>query len=559
LAGYYAPAAITLAATEIIFDNRDASATPYGEWIGSTVVSGYYASDYQHHYANGLSPEGIVVDNRDAGFSTLGEWIGSTAISGYYASDYQHHFANGAPVGGVIIDNRDAAFSTLGEWIGSTAISGYYASDYQHHFANGAPVGGITIDNLDANVQTIGTWTNSTSTAGYYGSNYQHHFASDGSSTFTWLADIVASGDYYVYARWTAHSNRASNARYTVNHNGGATMVMQNQRSNGGVWNLLGTFNFSQGSQYGISLSDEADGYVIADAVKLVPVNAQPNTAIWTYTATQNNSFQVYARWTQHSNRASNATYTVNHDAGATAVTVDQRVNGAQWNLLGTYDFSAGSSYDITLTDQADGYVIADAIKIVPIDAPPNSALWSFNVANNGQYNVYARWTQHSNRASNATYTVTHDAGQTPTVVDQRASGATWNLLGTYDFTAGAPYNVTLTDQADGYVIADAIMVTPVGAAPNRFIWNLSIPDTGQYQVYARWTSHPNRATDAKYTVSHDGGENTVLMNQQQSGAQWILVGTYSFTQGQAYSVTLTDEADGYVIADAIRLVPVGP
>ena len=52
----------------------------------------------------------------------------------------------------------------------------------------------------------------------------------------------------------------------------------------------------------------------------------------------------------------------------------------------------------------------------------------------------------------------------------------------------------------------------------------------GQYEVYAQWTRHANRATDATYTVTHAGGSTPVAVNQQ---------------------------ANGYVIADAIRLVPV--
>jgi hypothetical protein len=57
--------------------------------------------------------------------------------------------------------------------------------------------------------------------------------------------------------------------------------------------------------------------------------------------------------------------------------------------------------------------------------------------------------------------------------------------------------------------------------------------------------------------VVHDGGNDTVVANQQQSGNQWNSLGIFAFTQGGQYSVTLTDRADGYVIADAVRLVPV--
>ncbi|MCU7843314.1 MAG: hypothetical protein KZQ93_05695 [Candidatus Thiodiazotropha sp. (ex Monitilora ramsayi)] len=236
---------------------------------------------------------------------------------------------------------------------------------------------------------------------------------------------------------------------------------------------------------------------------------------------------------------------------------MDQRFNGAAWNLLGTFSYSQTNSYTITLTDQADGYVIADAIKIVPIDAQPNTAYWWFDVPQTDQYRVFARWTAHPNRASNASYTISSDAGDQAASINQQLNGGVWNLLGTYSFTSGQGYSVNLTDQANGYVIADSIMVSLVNAAPNRFRWNLTIPKTGQYEVHARWTSHPNRATNTVYSVMHEGGETPVTVNQQTNGAKWNLLGTFNFIQGGAYHVELTDQADGYVIADGIRLVPI--
>jgi RHS repeat-associated protein len=75
--------------------------------------------------------------------------------------------------------------------------------------------------------------------------------------------------------------------------------------------------------------------------------------------------------------------------------------------------------------------------------------------------------------------------------------------------------------------------------------------------VYAQWTQHANRATDATYTVTHAGGSTPVAVNQQANGGVWNLLGIFSLSPGPAHNVTLTDLANGYVIADAIRLVPV--
>lgn len=45
---------------------------------------------------------------------------------------------------------------------------------------------------------------------------------------------------------------------------------------------------------------------------------------------------------------------------------VDQKIDGSQWNLLGTYPFAAGTSGYVVLSDDADKYVIADAIRLEP-------------------------------------------------------------------------------------------------------------------------------------------------------------------------------------------------
>jgi RHS repeat-associated protein len=194
-----------------------------------------------------------------------------------------------------------------------------------------------------------------------------------------------------------------------------------------------------------------------------VPPEAAPNTATWTLTVPTAGSYQAYARWTQHPNRATDAQYTVNHAGGATQVTVNQAAGGGNWSPLGSFTFNAGPT-TITLTDQANGYVIADAVQLAPAGAAPNSATWSPNLS--GPYELYAKWTDHVNRATNATYTVTHPGGATPVTVNQQAGGGQWNLLGTFNLTPSS--NITLTDQANGYVVADAIQLISVGPAPQQ-------------------------------------------------------------------------------------------
>ena len=61
---------------------------------------------------------------------------------------------------------------------------------------------------------------------------------------------------------------------------------------------------------------------------------------------------------------ATNVPVSIKHAAGTARVTVDQSKNGGKWQLLGTYEFAAGTSSSVTISNAGtDGFVVADAIK----------------------------------------------------------------------------------------------------------------------------------------------------------------------------------------------------
>jgi RHS repeat-associated protein len=413
----------------------------------------------------------IILDNGSAAFTTTGTWPTSTSVPGFIGPNYQSHEPNGAPPSAIVVDNAHPGFSVTGTWPTSTAVSGFLGGHYQVHAANGEPPSAIVADNSSGSA--IGTWPTSTAVSGFVGTNYQIRPAGTGASMFIWTLAVPSAGTYQAYARWTQHPNRATNAKYTVNHASGAQVVMVNMEQGGGSWSLLGTFDFNSGPTT-ISLSDDANDYVIADAVMLVPTGASPNTATWTLSVPTAGSYQVYARWTQHPNRATDAKYTVTHAFGSTEVTVNQEAGGGNWNSLGTFDFNAGTA-SVSLTDQANGYVIADSVMLVPPGAAPNTATWTPNVAQAGSYEIYARWSQHTNRATDATYTVIHASGSTAIPVNQQQNGGAWNLLGTYTLQPGAAHKISLTDQANGYLVADAIQLVPVNLIVEKKLYFIHV------------------------------------------------------------------------------------
>ncbi len=91
--------------------------------------------------------------------------------------------------------------------------------------------------------------------------------------------------------------------------------------------------------------------------------------------------------------------------------------------------------------------------------------------------------------------------------------------------------------------------------------WTFST-SPGRYRFAATWTTHANRATNARFTVSEGTTElGSFEVNQElapddftDGGTTWeYLGGTYDIT-GSTVSVRLSDAANQYVIADAVSL-----
>ena len=95
------------------------------------------------------------------------------------------------------------------------------------------------------------------------------------------------------------------------------------------------------------------------------------DTASWSFTLPRPGKYEVYAWWWAGDWRPSNVPYTVKHSAGSTTVRVNQQTNGAQWNLLGAFDFQASGS--VTVSDDATPGqdVAADAIRLVYVGIAP--------------------------------------------------------------------------------------------------------------------------------------------------------------------------------------------
>jgi N-acetylmuramoyl-L-alanine amidase len=133
----------------------------------------------------------------------------------------------------------------------------------------------LIVDNTDGAVQVKGKWTQTQETPGFYGANYLFHTAGDGSSSVTWpFPSSSGTGHFSVFAQWSAGPNRASNATYQIASSSGTTSVSVSQKTNGGGWQSLGAFDFQPNKGQGVTLTNKADGVVVADAIRFLSADA---------------------------------------------------------------------------------------------------------------------------------------------------------------------------------------------------------------------------------------------------------------------------------------------
>ncbi|MCS6850528.1 MAG: choice-of-anchor D domain-containing protein [Gemmataceae bacterium] len=107
--------------------------------------------------------------------------------------------------------------------------------------------------------------------------------------------------------------------------------------------------------------------------VRYIAAGTGTATATWTFIGLASGTYRVSATWSPFSNRATNAPFTVNTGV-STLVTVNQQLTpssfteaGTAWqDLAGPYVVTGGSII-VTLSNAANNFVIADAIRIEKI------------------------------------------------------------------------------------------------------------------------------------------------------------------------------------------------
>jgi L,D-transpeptidase-like protein len=138
----------------------------------------------------------------------------------------------------------------------------------------------LVVSNSDLSVQVTGPWQ--TGTTPDTNQEYLFRTPGQGGATVFWpFPTSLGAGQYQVYANWASGPDRATSANYFVASSDGTQTVAENQQTNGGSWQSLGTFSFTPGSGQGVTLTDSSTGIVVAGSVRYVTASdaAQAATA----------------------------------------------------------------------------------------------------------------------------------------------------------------------------------------------------------------------------------------------------------------------------------------
>jgi hypothetical protein len=221
---------------------------------------------------------------------------------------------------------------------------------------------------------------------------------------------------------------------------------------------------------------------------------------------------------------------------------IDDSVGSPSFTTTGTWTNWVNQGYDGEL----------DYAPAMSTTVGPASATWAFNVLVPYEfYKVETTWTKNTNRATNAPYTISGGAsGVTlPVAVNQQVSPVgvvdgnnwTWQELGVYEASQNGTIDVSLSNGANGYVIADAVRVEPVSSTGPAIMVQAGtgavndpavVPTlTGSQQTVVNFGTSATGGTGATkvFTVSNGGGAALTITNLTVPTG-YTLVGSYNPT-----------------------------
>ncbi|MCM1966355.1 DNRLRE domain-containing protein [Streptomyces sp. G1] len=161
-------------------------------------------------------------------------------------------------------------------------------------------------------------------------------------------------------------------------------------------------------------------------------------------------------------------------------------------------------------------------------------------------------WTEET-ATWNSAGTITGELSGTAVVVDDGDAGRT-AAAGAWPASGNTAYTQ--------YAVNQDYLYNKDSVAGDTYTWQPSLPEDGVYQVETHNVPASDRATNAPYTVTYDGGTKAYTVNQQAGTAGvWKTLGSHPFKAGTLGKIVLGDgpaSTTTSVIADAVRFTKGG-
>ncbi|OHB61556.1 MAG: hypothetical protein A2Y12_00530 [Planctomycetes bacterium GWF2_42_9] len=299
-------------------------------------------------------------------------------------------------------------------------------------------------------------------------------------------------------------------------------------------------------------------------------IGSEGATYTWRYAPETTGIYKISMWWTVTENRSDQIPVEIQHSGGTATSTINQKQGANQWNNLGEYTLNAGVEYSVTITapDQNPTTFLpstcADAVKFTRMHTFIDS-ISPYPIANSGQIVYFSgsgvdvtilqyKWESNLDGVigTTASFNTNSLSEGTHLITFSIRDNSGWLEPATRNLIIG-PTIIDNGDPGTSYTGTWGVSGASGGFLPPNgnslwardgatYTWTYSSPETGYYDVSMWWTYYGTRADNIPVDITDDFGTTRVYINQldQQKTGQWNSQGTYHFTMGNNYTVTIT-------------------
>ena len=144
--------------------------------------------------------------------------------------------------------------------------------DYVKSYAGVTTYSQVVDNTTEGRFYASSSWGTSSWSSQKYASDYRFTKPKKTASNARFKVKIPSRGEYAVYGCWPADPGYNGRTRFLIRTVDGWTRKVVSQRANGGEWVWLGTYAMDSGDGWYVRVSNRSsgEGYVIADAVRVV-------------------------------------------------------------------------------------------------------------------------------------------------------------------------------------------------------------------------------------------------------------------------------------------------